>query len=81
MQTNAKGLVFVLAGVVALVVVATIVIHLSYVDPSTHAHLDLLASLYFTVETVATVGFGDYSFAAQERLAPGLRHRAHRWWA
>jgi Trk K+ transport system NAD-binding subunit len=65
MQTNAKGLVFVLAGVVALVVIATIVLHLSYVDTSTHAHLDLLESLYFTVETIATVGFGDYSFAAQ----------------
>jgi Trk K+ transport system NAD-binding subunit len=65
MQTNAKGLVFVLAGVVALVVLATIVLHLSYVDASSHAHLDLLESLYFSVETIATVGFGDYSFAAQ----------------
>jgi Trk K+ transport system NAD-binding subunit len=65
MQTNAKGLVFVLAGVVALVVTATVVLHLAYVDTTTHAHPDLLKSLYFTVETVATVGFGDYSFAAQ----------------
>ena len=65
MQSNAKGLVFALAGVLALIVVATVVIHLGYVDPGSHAHLDLLASLYFTVETVATVGFGDYSFAAQ----------------
>ena len=38
MQTNAKGLVFVLAGVVALVVAASIVLHLAYVDPTTHAH-------------------------------------------
>ncbi len=65
MQTNAKGLVFVLAGVVALVVAASIVLHLGYVDPATHAHPGVLKSLYFTVETVATVGFGDYSYAAQ----------------
>jgi Trk K+ transport system NAD-binding subunit len=65
MRSNAKGLVFSLIGVLALVVAATVVIHLGYVLPRTHAHLDLLASLYFTVETVATVGFGDYSFAAQ----------------
>jgi voltage-gated potassium channel Kch len=65
MQTDAKGLVFVLAGVLALIVMATVVLKLAYVDPTTHAHLNLLESLYFTVETVATVGFGDYSFAAQ----------------
>ena len=65
MHSNAKGLVFSLIGVVALVVVATVIIHLGYVDQRTHAHLDLLASTYFTVETVATVGFGDFSFAAQ----------------
>lgn len=65
MQSNAKGLVFTLIGVVALVVVAAVIIHLSYLQPRNHSHLDLLASLYFTVETVATVGFGDYSFAAQ----------------
>ncbi|HUZ21721.1 MAG TPA: NAD-binding protein [Acidimicrobiales bacterium] len=64
-QTNAEGLVLALAGVVALVVTSTIVLHLAYVAPSTHARPDLLTSLYFTVETVATVGFGDYSFAGQ----------------
>jgi hypothetical protein len=51
--------------VLALVVVATVIIHLAYLDHATHRHLGLLASTYFTVETVATVGFGDYSFAAQ----------------
>ena len=65
LRSNAKGLVLSLAGVVLLVVVATVIIHLGYVDPRTHGHLGLLASTYFTVETVATVGFGDYSFAAQ----------------
>ncbi len=65
MQDSARGLVFALGGLAALLVVAVIVIHLAYVDPITHPHLDLLTSTYFTVETVATVGFGDYSFAAQ----------------
>jgi Trk K+ transport system NAD-binding subunit len=33
--------------------------------PDGHSHLGLLTSAYFTVETVATVGYGDFSFAAQ----------------
>jgi Trk K+ transport system NAD-binding subunit len=65
MKSNAKGLVFALVGVVALVVVATVIIRFGYVDHTTHGHLGFLASLYFIVETVATVGYGDYSFAAQ----------------
>jgi Trk K+ transport system NAD-binding subunit len=65
MKSNAKGLVFSLGAVLALVVAATVIIHLGYTDQATHRHLDLLASAYFTVETVATVGFGDYSFATQ----------------
>jgi Trk K+ transport system NAD-binding subunit len=50
---------------VVLVVAASIVLHLGYMDPTTQRHPGMLESLYFTVETVATVGFGDYSFAAQ----------------
>ena len=34
-------------------------------QPGGHGHLGLLASIYFTVETVATVGFGDYSLRPQ----------------
>jgi Trk K+ transport system NAD-binding subunit len=30
-----------------------------------HEHLSLLDSVYFTVETISTVGYGDFSFAAQ----------------
>jgi Trk K+ transport system NAD-binding subunit len=46
-------------------VLATVVVHLGYVDQGTHRHPGLLASTYFIVETLATVGFGDYSFGAQ----------------
>jgi Trk K+ transport system NAD-binding subunit len=72
MQTNAKGLVFTLGALAALLVIAAIVIRLGYVDPTTHTHLDLLTSVYFTVETLATVGFGDYSFGGQSAWLQGF---------
>jgi len=65
LQTNAKGLVVVVAGLVTLAVVSTLIIHASYVAGPGDRHLGLVSSAYFTVETVSTVGFGDYSFAAQ----------------
>jgi Trk K+ transport system NAD-binding subunit len=55
-----------LGGLVALLVLGITFIRLTYVDPGTHAHLDTLSSAYFAVETVATVGFGDYSFGRQD---------------
>jgi hypothetical protein len=45
MQTNAKGLVFTLGALAALLVIAAIVIRFGYVDPTTHTHLDLLTSV------------------------------------
>jgi Trk K+ transport system NAD-binding subunit len=42
--------------------VATLINHFAYRQPG---GLGLLTSLYFTVETIATVGFGDFSFAQQ----------------
>jgi Trk K+ transport system NAD-binding subunit len=48
-----------------LLVISTIVLHFAYHEPLGRSHLSLLDAVYFTVETVATVGFGDYSFAAQ----------------
>jgi Trk K+ transport system NAD-binding subunit len=67
-----RGLFLVLAGLVSLVLAATLVLRFSYMDPATHEHLDLLASAYFTVETVATVGFGDFSFASQSAWLQGF---------
>jgi Trk K+ transport system NAD-binding subunit len=72
MQTNTRGLVFSLAALVALVIVAVVVIRLGYVNPAGHRHLDLLTSIYFTVETLATVGFGDFSFGAQSAWLQGF---------
>jgi Trk K+ transport system NAD-binding subunit len=53
----------------ALLVVSTVVLHFAYREPLRRSQLSLLKAAYFTVETVATVGFGDYSFAAQP---PGM---------
>jgi Trk K+ transport system NAD-binding subunit len=64
-ETNSAGLPIALAAMALLMVVAVLVIHFAYIDPTTQRHLGLVNSLYFAVETVATVGFGDYSFAGQ----------------
>jgi Trk K+ transport system NAD-binding subunit len=48
----------------AMLVIATIVLRLSYVQAD-GSSLSLIQSLYFTIETFATVGFGDFSFAHQ----------------
>ncbi len=64
-ESNARGLALVAAGLVALLVVATIVIRVGYVQGGGRGHPGLLASAYFTVETVATVGYGDYNFSNQ----------------
>ncbi len=48
----------------ALIGVSTIVLHETYRIPG-GGHMTVLTSVYFTVETISTVGFGDYSFAHQ----------------
>ena len=48
---------------------STAVVRFTYVNP----RMSWLDSLYFTTETVTSVGFGDYSFAAQ---SPVLRYFA-----
>jgi len=47
---------------VLLLVVSTLLLHLFYRRPG---GLALVSAAYFTVETIATVGFGDFSFATQ----------------
>jgi len=48
-----------------LLALSTVVLHFGYREPLGHSHLSPLDAVYFTVETIATVGFGDFSFAAQ----------------
>lgn len=45
-----------------LLMVSTVVLHLFY---HRHGGLPWVSAMYFTVETIATVGFGDFSFASQ----------------
>jgi Trk K+ transport system NAD-binding subunit len=67
MDADNKSLTFVLAGLFALVVISTFILRFTYQNKGGPGpgHLGLLTAAYFTVETVATVGYGDFSFAAQ----------------
>ena len=49
----------------ALLIGSALVLHFGYRRPIGNPHLPLLDAFYFTVETVATVGFGDFSFSGQ----------------
>jgi Trk K+ transport system NAD-binding subunit len=49
----------------SLLIVSTLVLHFGYHVRGGRTGLPLLDAIYFTVETVATVGFGDFSFATQ----------------
>jgi voltage-gated potassium channel Kch len=60
-----RALAFVATSLFLLILAATIVVHFAFRPAPGQAHLGLLSSLYFTVETVATVGYGDYSFSHQ----------------
>lgn len=60
---------YVVALLAMLIVVASVVLRLAYrVDGS--GHLSMNQAVYFAIETIATVGYGDFSFAAQSN---GLR--------
>ena len=54
-----------------LLLISTVVLRLAYVRPGGH-HLSIEDAVYFTVETVATVGFGDFSFSGQSALIEGF---------
>ena len=58
-----RALVLTVSGLLALVIVATVVLRVTY--HTVQGSLSVLDALYFSVETMATVGFGDFSFAHQ----------------
>ncbi|HEX3841356.1 MAG TPA: NAD-binding protein [Acidimicrobiales bacterium] len=68
MEEGNKALVLVVASLVALIAVSTVILRFAYRTPGAHGHLDALSAAYFTLETVATVGYGDYTFATQDPL-------------
>jgi Trk K+ transport system NAD-binding subunit/multidrug transporter EmrE-like cation transporter len=63
-QGTDRAVVITLALSLAMLVVSAIVLRLAYVDEG-GGHLSVSQSVYFTIETFATVGFGDFSFAHQ----------------
>jgi voltage-gated potassium channel Kch len=65
LEEGNRALAVVASALFALIVVATIVLHYTFRPDDTTQHLGFISSLYFTVETVATVGYGDYSFSHQ----------------
>jgi len=65
LEEGNRALAIVASALLALIVVATVMVHYAFRPDATPHHLGFLASLYFTVETVATVGYGDYSFSHQ----------------
>ena len=65
LEEGNKALAVVAGSLLALLVVATALLHATYRPPGETHHLSILMSLYFTVETVATVGYGDFTFSNQ----------------
>jgi len=68
MEEGNKALTFVVAGLLALIVISTIILRFTYHVSGSPRHLGFLSAAYFTIETVATVGYGDYTFASQDSL-------------
>jgi len=54
-----------MAALTAVVIAATIMLRLGY-HPAGARSLSVLDALYFTVETVTTVGYGDFAFRGQQ---------------
>jgi Trk K+ transport system NAD-binding subunit len=48
-----------------LLAISTLTLHFGYRTGHGRGQLSVIDAMYFTVETVATVGFGDFSFATQ----------------
>ncbi len=48
----------------AMVLLSVVILRLGY-RTSHGGHMTILTALYFTVETISTVGFGDFSFSGQ----------------
>jgi len=63
-QGTDRAVVITLVLALAMLVIATIVLRLGY-HQGDGSHLSLIQAFYFTIETFATVGFGDFSFAHQ----------------
>jgi Trk K+ transport system NAD-binding subunit len=59
-----RRLALALAALFAVLAASTVMLRLAYQLPGAR-HLSVLQSVYFTVETVTTVGYGDFTFRGQ----------------
>ncbi len=59
-----RRLALTLAALVAVLIASTVVLRLAY-HLAGAGHMSVLDAAYFTVETITTVGYGDYSFRGQ----------------
>jgi Trk K+ transport system NAD-binding subunit len=59
-----RRIALVLTGLVTLLAVATTVLRIGYREPD-GTRMSVLDAVYFTVETIGTVGYGDFSFRQQ----------------
>ncbi len=58
-----------LAVLIIVLITATLILHAAYSLPTASGHprhISLLSAAYFAVETVTTVGYGDFSFRGQD---------------
>jgi Trk K+ transport system NAD-binding subunit len=71
MSDAGRGLRIALGLLSLLLAASTLTLHFGYVTTNGHP-LSIISSIYFTVETIATVGFGDFSFATQPTWIEGF---------
>ncbi|HEX4396741.1 MAG TPA: NAD-binding protein, partial [Trebonia sp.] len=67
-----RRLVIALGALVAVLIAATAVLRLTYQYAGPGHHISLLDSLYFTVETITTVGYGDFTFRSEPAWLVGF---------
>ena len=67
-----RRLVIALGALVAVLIAATIVLRFTYQYAGPGHHISLLDSLYFTVETITTVGYGDFTFREEPAWLVGF---------
>jgi Trk K+ transport system NAD-binding subunit len=60
-----RRLALAMGALFAVLVIATLVLRFTYRFAGPGHHISLLASIYFSVETVTTVGYGDYTFRGE----------------
>jgi len=60
-----RRLAFALGALVVVLVAASVLLRLTYVYAGPGHRISLLDAFYFTVETVTTVGFGDFTFRGE----------------